>query len=173
MILMTNLNHDLNIEILNVKHNKEISIIAIKNGEETKIELGYKLETAVGVEINLIENTFSAALNLCFSLGAKFDSLLKKAKVFKLEAQIVPGFNLEIDIKPFLDARICFGFGYYRNMNDPKDTHFFVDAYGEAEVGLNLEAGVYVPSSSANVYYGVIIGLKGVFGSGKVGMHLQ
>ena len=97
----------------------------------------------------------------------------KKKKIFKFESQIIPGISFEFDIKPFLNTRICVGFGFYKNLTDSKDSHFFVNAFGEAEVGIILEAGIYIPSSLIGTYFGVIIGLKGVLGSGKIGLQLQ
>ena len=87
--------------------------------------------------------------------------------------QIIPGINLEFSIKPFLSARICSGLGYYQNLTNANDSYFFVNIYGEAEVGVNFDLGVYIPSSRSPIFFGISIGLKGVLGSGKIGMQLQ
>jgi hypothetical protein len=144
----------------------------IKNGEKKSEEKAYKIEVGVGVEINMIENTISASLSLCLGLNDLFQKVFTKSHI-QAEVQIVPGVSLGIDIKPFFDLKFCFGFGYFKNIKDPKDSYFFFDANAYAEVGINLEAGVYVPSVKSSIFYGFIVGLKGVLGSGKIGLQLK
>ena len=173
--LLTNINNYHNLALIRIVVDINNDIMSIQIGKEISLNVKYKFSKTIGAEMNLdlIEKTFSASLSLCLGLNAKFNSFFEKTKKFKFETQIIPGISFEFDIKPFLNTKICVGFGYYKNLTDSKDSYFFVDAFGEAEVGVILEAGVYIPSSSLGTYFGVIIGLKGVLGSGKIGLQLK
>ena len=173
--LFKNLNNNYNIKLLEIKVDLEKNIITIKVGNKVLIEQKYKYEKTIGgvMNLDLIEKTFSASISLCLGLGAKFEGIFKKKELMKFKSQIIPGINLEFSIIPFLDARICVGLGYYQNLTNATDSFFFVNVYGEAEVGVNFDLGVYIPTSKSPIYFGISLGLKGVLGSGKIGMQLQ
>ena len=173
--ILTNINNNLNIQLLDFSFDLEKNIISIKMGKKELMNIKYEYEKSLGVEMNLdlIEKTFSASLSLCLGLNAKFKAFFDKAESIKFDNQIIPGISFEFAIKPFLNARICFGLGYYQNLTYSNESYFFINVFGEAEIGVNLEAGVYIPSSRSPIFFGVSLGLKGVLGSGKIGFQLN
>ena len=132
------------------------------NNNLNKFNNKFKYEEKVNTEISLdlIEKTFSASVSVCKGITSKFESIVKKTKFLKIKLIIIPGINLEFDIKPFFNARVCFGIGFYKNLTVSNNSYFFVNAFGEAEIGINLDAGIYVPTSISSIYFGVSLGFK-------------
>ena len=53
------------------------------------------------------------------------------------------------------------------------DYSVFFDISGEAEVSVSLEVGCYIPSFSPSVQISLSVGIKGILGSGKIGIKLS
>ena len=138
-----------------------------------KNQFKYEEATKAQFSLDLIEKTFSASISFCKGITSKFESLFEKFKFLKFTLLIIPGVNFEIGIKPFFNARVCFGIGFYKNYSVSNDSYFFITRYGEAEIGADLDAGIYIPNSICNIHFGVSLGLKGILGSGKIGIKLQ
>ena len=138
-----------------------------------KNQFKYEETTKTQINLDLIEKTFSASISFCKGITSKLEFLFKKFKFMKIAILIIPGINLEFAIKPFFNARVCFGIGFYKNLTVSNDSYFFITRYGEAEIGVDLDAGIYIPTSISNIHFGVSLGLKGILGSGKIGIKLQ
>ena len=127
-----------------------------------------------GMELDLIEKTFSASHSFCLLLTSKFKPFFEKSKqLMKFDIPIIPGIDFAISFEPFINAKMCLDLGYYQNLSNSNDTYFFINFFGEAEVGVNLEAGIQIPSSKSQTFFGIFLGLQGVLGSGKIGIKLQ
>ena len=91
----------------------------------------------------------------------------------KFDIPIIPGIDFAISFEPFINAKMCLDLGYYQNLSNSSESYFFINFFGEAEVGVNLEAGIQIPSSKSQTFFGIFLGLQGVLGSGKIGIKLQ
>ena len=58
-------------------------------------------------------------------------------------------------------------------MNEKFEIGAFLYLYVQAEVSLNMEIGFYVPGTDSLVELSISVGLKGVLGSGKIGLYLE
>jgi hypothetical protein len=105
--------------------------------------------------------------------------IAKKITLFEIELPIPP-IIIWFTPFPYLQIRIVPQaiFGLYFEMGTEldllKNEHsIFFDIYGSAEVSLSLEFGVYIPPYPVGTEISLSIGIKGLLGSGKVGMKLS
>ena len=77
---------------------------------------------------------------------------------------------LQIRIIPFIYFKAGFIFNCY---NERKEYGAFLNLYVQSEVSLSLELGFYIPGTSSPVELAICVGLKGVLGSGKIGLYLE
>ena len=103
----------------------------------------------------------------------------KKITLFEIELPIPP---IIIWFTPFPCLQIRIAplaiFGLYFEMGKElkllkNEYSVFLDIYGSAEVSLSLELGVYIPPYPVGTEISLSIGIKGLLGSGKVGMKLS
>ena len=68
---------------------------------------------------------------------------------------------------------IFFGHGFkFDCYNEKKEFGAFLNLYVKAEVSLNMELGFYIPAKNFPVELAIKFGLKGVLGSGTIGLKL-
>ena len=78
----------------------------------------------------------------------------------------------QIRIVPNLNISLSFNFGYQLDFKE-NDYYAFFEISGEAKVNLSLEIGCYIPPFPLGVETSMTLGIKGVLGSGSVGMKLS
>ena len=108
----------------------------------------------------------------------KKKSSKEKIELFKKEVDFPP-FVLFFPAFPILQLRISpkiyfsldFERGYDINILK-NDYSVYFDISGEAEVSISLEVGCYIPSYSSAVEISLTVGIKGILGSGKIGIKL-
>ena len=79
---------------------------------------------------------------------------------------------------PILQLRfiptIFFGAGFIFNCRNEKgDYGAFLNIYAQAEVSMNMELGLYIPGGHSPVELSISVGLKGVLGSGTIGLKIE
>ena len=91
---------------------------------------------------------------------------------------ILPPIIIPLPILPLLQLRIIptvyliAGFNYYC-YNEKQENGAFLHLYVKGEVSLNLELGFYIPGYYSPVELAIAVGLKGVLGSGTIGLKLE
>ena len=102
----------------------------------------------------------------------------EKKELYRKEVDLPP-FILLFPAFPILQLRIVpqiyFSLNFERgnNINILKnDYSVYFDVSGEAEVSVSLEVGCYIPSYSPSVQISLTVGIKGILGSGKIGIKL-
>ena len=121
-----------------------------------------------------IFDDISKHLNELISQGDEKCSIsFEKNLIPKLSKIIIPFpiiSNLQLRIIP----TIFFGHGFkFYCYNEKKEYGAFLNIYVKAEVSLNLEIGYYIPAKNSPVELAVCMGLKGVLGSGTIGLNLN
>jgi len=91
---------------------------------------------------------------------------------------VLPSIIIPIPILPLLQLRIVpnifFKAGFeFDCQNERKEYGAFLNLYVQAEVSLSLELGFYIPGTNSPVELAICVGLKGVLGSGKIGLKLE
>ena len=85
----------------------------------------------------------------------------------------MPGLVLGFTIKPIINSKICIGIGPYTNNENIKDNSFYIDIFGESKLSIDFTFGIYIPSQYSPVSLSINFGIKGILGSGKIGMRLN
>jgi hypothetical protein len=90
----------------------------------------------------------------------------------------LPMIIIPLPIFPILQLRIIptvyFKFGYeFSCVNEKQEIGAFLDFYVKGEVSLNLELGLYIPGIDSPAEIAIVVGIKGVLGSGKIGLKLE
>ena len=79
---------------------------------------------------------------------------------------------LQIRVIPLLNLDLTFDMGF--ELDTTKDEFsVFYEPSGNAEVSVSLEMGFYIPAFSPGMEISLSIGIKGVLGSGSVGMKIS
>jgi hypothetical protein len=122
------------------------------------------------------EISVSLGLNGFKSLSYKF---AKKVKLLAVSVPIPPFIlifppfpMLQMRIVPALSFALGFEIGSVINVFD-KELSVFFDISASAEVSVNLEMGAYFPQFPTVVEMSLLVGLKGILGSGTVGMRIE
>ena len=89
----------------------------------------------------------------------------------------LPMITIQFPIIHILQLRITptifFGHGFkFDCYNEKKEYGSFLNLYVKAEVSLNMELGFYIPAKNFPVELAIKFGLKGVLGSGTIGLKL-
>jgi hypothetical protein len=89
----------------------------------------------------------------------------------------LPMITIQFPIIHILQLRITptifFGHGFkFDCYNEKKEYGAFLNLYVKAEVSLNMELGFYIPAKNFPVELSIKFGLKGVLGSGTIGLKL-
>jgi hypothetical protein len=113
--------------------------------------------------------------NLSGLIGANKECAKSDEK--KIKPNLIP-IIIPIPILPYLQLRIIpyiyFKSGFIFNCyNERKEYEAFINLYTQAEVSLSLELGFYIPGTSSVVELAICVGLKGVLGSGQMGLYLK
>ena len=115
--------------------------------------------------------------------------VLYKNKIAKIGfKESIDLFKIDIDLPPFIllfpsfpnlqlriVPQICFGLNFEMGFDIDllkDDYSVYFDISGEAEVGVSLEVGCYIPSFSPTIQISLSVGIKGILGSGKIGIKL-
>ena len=90
----------------------------------------------------------------------------------------LPPIIIPLPILPLLQLRIIpniyFKAGFtFDCLNERKEFGAFLNLYLQAEISLNLELGFYIPGTYSPVELAICVGLKGVLGSGNIGLKLD
>ena len=83
---------------------------------------------------------------------------------------------LQFRILPLIDIENCFekGFEFEQEKGEKEEISLIEDKYLKAEVSISTEVGLYIPETdSGGFQISFRIGLKGILGSGKIGMKLS
>ena len=100
---------------------------------------------------------------------------ISKEKIFN---PFLPTIIIPLPILPYLQLRI-FPNVYFKDgfkfdcYNEKKEYGAFLTTYEKVDVSLNLELGFYIPGTYSPVELAITVGLKGVLGSGQVGLKLE
>ena len=111
------------------------------------------------------------------SISAKFKNcsgtnLLKNLN-FSKSIQILSGLSLDFSFEPRLNLQVCIDLGISRDLNQIEDANYYIDIFGEAEVGVTVEIGLCIPSSESPINLSIRFGLEGILGKGGIGMKLE
>ena len=122
------------------------------------------------------EISFVIGKNGFKSLGYKF---AKKVKLLAVSVPIPPFIlifpaypSIQIRIIPTLNFELGFEIGSEISYFD-KELSVFFGISASAEVSVNLEMGAYFPQFPTVVEMSLLVGLKGILGSGTVGMKIE
>ena len=90
----------------------------------------------------------------------------------------LPPIIIPLPILPLLQLRIIpniyFKAGFtFDCLNERKEFGAFLNLYLQAEISMNLELGFYIPGTYSPVELAICVGLKGVLGSGNIGLKLD
>ena len=90
----------------------------------------------------------------------------------------LPMIIIPLPIFPILQLRIIptvyFKVGYkFSCINTKLEFGAFLDFYVKGEVSLNLELGLYIPGIDSPAEIAIVVGIKGVLGSGTIGLKLE
>ena len=130
------------------------------------------LEIASNLGMNSFFFTKIKGLNFGIAACKKFSSDYVKNLIYNYTFHLGSFYEIAIVIKPVIEAGICLELGTDIKWNE-KEYSFYIDVYGMAETSLSLEFGVYVPTVRSPIQVSISLGIKGVLGSGKVGIKLS
>ena len=114
------------------------------------------------------DDTSIKSINYCIFLNNYKHSFANIPSI-----KIIPGLNLGFSIAPIINAKICIGIGPFINNNNNGDNSFYMDIFGDAELSMDFSLGFYKPSKFSRIYLYYNFGIKGILGSGKIGMRLN
>jgi hypothetical protein len=125
----------------------------------------------------LIFDKFKNYLNELIPINTSFTKECFNSSEKKFEPHL-PMIIIPLPIFPLLQLRIIptvyFKFGYeFSCVNEKQEIGAFLDFYVKGEVSLNLELGLYIPGINSPVELAIVVGLKGVLGSGTIGLKLE
>ena len=148
----------------NLAHNEEYKYL-YKETESTEIEIEeeefeYNLDFDYDTSTNIIPS--------CIELRNIKLSFLDFGSI-----KIMPGLDLGFIIEPLINGRVCIGIGPFKNNKNKNDNSFYIDIFGESELAINFAFGLYIPSMYSPVSLSINFGIKGILGSGKIGMRLN
>ena len=112
-------------------------------------------------EINKKLSEFSKNLTKKYSFEKKISFPFPALPFFEivLKLRAYAGFGVNIAFRP--------------QKKETFETILAFDAYVEAGVGLDIEGGFYIPSSSSPIQINFVVGLGGTIGEGKAGITLE
>jgi len=132
----------------------------------TILKFDWKIEGKT--EMNLDDlSEIDNSLDVCLTL---FE--IKKLS-FYFPIKIFPGIELGLKIDPIINLQICINIGLYFNTNKKEENKISIGASGKANVGLNLELGLYIPSGLSPISISISVGITGILGYGKIGIKLN
>ena len=139
-------------------------LVDIVNNGITKVDFSEVSEFETSITLILYKNKISK-LNFAQSIQINLFSL-------KIDAfcTLFPTFPfLQLRIVPELHIGLNFEMGFEMDFLEDDYTIYY-DISGEAEVSVSVEVGFYYPVASKTVEISLTMGLKGILGSGSVGL---
>ena len=112
---------------------------------------------------NFKKSTLDLGINGCYALFS-FQ--------YPIIIYLVPFPYLQIRIIPSVNLNACFQIGFQFNF-EKKNYLFYIDISLQSEASASVELGLYFPPFSVGFKISFSIGLKGILGSGTVGLKLS